>query len=153
MADKIGDDASLPSKRFKDMNDGTFAERVVASIVDKDGNDATAASGPHFLQACLATDNATLVKGTAGVLNSIYADNTANAKRYLKLYNKATAPSAADTPWMVIVLPAGAYVVLEPAGGFNFPLGIGYRIVTGAANNDNTAPVAGDVQQLVLGTV
>lgn len=98
-----------------------------------------------------ASDNAVNVKASAGYVHFIHAHNINAATRYLKLYDKATAPSSADTPVMRIPLPPNVPMNINldshPA---KFTLGIGFRIVTGIADSDNTA-VAANEQVLNLG--
>lgn len=94
-----------------------------------------------------ASTNATLVKASAGVLGHLSAFNTNAAARWLKLYNAASAPTAGSgTPAMRIMVPGGGGVVL-PIGpaGIRFTTGIGYTIVTGAADTDATAVAANEV--------
>ncbi len=72
-------------------------------------------------------------------------ENRAAAERFVKLYNKATAATSADTPVFTITLPAysgRAHVHLDPV---YFSAGISVRCTTGLADNDNTAPTANDV--------
>lgn len=55
-----------------------------------------------------ATTNATLVKATAGNIYSYVFSNNGGATAFVKLYNKATAPTVGtDTPLEVIPVPAG----------------------------------------------
>lgn len=92
-----------------------------------------------------ASNNATLAKASAGDVCNISGYNANAAVRYLKLYNKASAPSpASDTPFAVFALP--------PTATFNYQLsslyfstGIAYALVTGSADNDNTSVGAGDI--------
>lgn len=52
------------------------------------------------------TTNATSAKAGPGYLHHISGYNAAAAARYLKLYNKASAPTVGtDTPFMTIYLP------------------------------------------------
>jgi hypothetical protein len=96
-----------------------------------------------------ATNNAQVVKATPGNLYSIVAIGLTSTVRYLKFYNKATAPNAAaDTPVMTIPIPTntqGAGVALPFSMGVNFPLGIAVLIVAGIADTDNTPIAANDV--------
>lgn len=88
---------------------------------------------PYQLVAAAST-NATNVKATAGVVGYIVANNVNAAVRYLKLYNKATAPTiGTDTPVMTIALPAGTVTVVPvPVGGIVFNTGIGFGTTTEA---------------------
>ena len=93
-----------------------------------------------------ATDNATLVKGAQGQLMGIQACNTNAAARYLKIYNKATAPTVGtDTPALTITLPPSVPVNIEFSRGVNFGTGIGLGIVTGAADSSTTAVAANEI--------
>ena len=72
------------------------------------------------------------------------------AVRYLKLYNKATAPTVGtDTPIATIALqPNTTYALFDLVScmpGAYFTLGIGYGLTTGQADNDTGALTAGDV--------
>jgi hypothetical protein len=94
-----------------------------------------------------ATNNATVVKASAGKVCRVKAINTNAAKRYLKLYDKATAPVVGtDVPAHTIELPATSATDFDLGDvGDAFANGIGYGIVTGVGDTDNTAVGAGDV--------
>lgn len=86
-----------------------------------------------------------VVKASAGQVYGWVLCNNAGASRFVKLYNKATAPTEADTPVMTIELPAlstGQYAI--PVG-IAFAAGISVRATTGVADNDVGAPTANDV--------
>lgn len=86
--------------------------------------------------------NATVIKDSGGTLHSITATNVNAAVRYLKLYDKATAPSEADTPVAVYALPgAAAGTNLPnpiPTCGMSFANGIAFRTTTEATDAGNT---------------
>ena len=86
-----------------------------------------------------------IVKATGGTVCLITAHNVSAGVRYVKLYNKATAAVAADTPRLRFYLPAGGSLIVEIPNGIAFPAGIGVRCVTGVADNNNTAATANDV--------
>ena len=90
------------------------------------------------------SDNATIVKAAPGRIYSITGWNAA-AVTYLKLYNKATAPASTDTPLHTEYLAASQKFQLSFPRGLNFTAGIGYRLVTGVADNDATAVAAAAV--------
>jgi hypothetical protein len=101
---------------------------------------------PHK-RISLATNNATNLKTIAGVIGGIIAINLTSAVKYLKIYDKATAPTVGtDVPVMTIPIPAST-----DGAGFvwNVPIelgnGVSYAITGAAADNDNTAVAAGDV--------
>jgi hypothetical protein len=97
----------------------------------------------------LATTNANVVKSSGGNLYSIVAIGLTSTVRYLKLYNKATAPIVGtDVPVMTIPIPAnlqGAGIAIPFTIGVNFPLGISLAITATVADNGSTAVGAGDV--------
>jgi hypothetical protein len=91
------------------------------------------------------------VKASAGKVLTLTIANKNAAIRYFKLYDKATAPTSADTPKATIpVQPNSTISVLGDSIGASFPTGIGYRASTGVADNDNNDPTANDV--IIFGT-
>jgi hypothetical protein len=88
--------------------------------------------------------NATGVVVSAGAayLSHISAFNTTGATIYLKLYNKATAATSADTPSLVYPIAAGAENNPSSVIGFLFGTGLSIRCTTGVADADNTSPAA-----------
>lgn len=95
-----------------------------------------------------ATTNLTSVKATAGTLYNISASNTNAAARYLKLYNKASAPVlGTDVPVLTMVLPPGGTVDHDfGLIGHRFATGIALALTTGAADNDTGAVAAGEIK-------
>lgn len=94
-----------------------------------------------------ATTNLTSVDPGAHTVFSITAFNANAAVRYLKLYNKASAPVlASDRPIIVVPIPAVGMVHLPMFMGARFPLGIALALVTGAADTDATAVAANDIK-------
>jgi hypothetical protein len=92
---------------------------------------------------CAATNNATNSKGSAGILHDISASNINAAFRYLKIYDKATAPTiGTDTPKRVVPLPPNSSI--QQTVDLECTAGIGWGLVTGIANSDNTAPAANE---------
>ncbi|MGI8839750.1 MAG: hypothetical protein ACR2F8_03030 [Caulobacteraceae bacterium] len=110
---------------------------------------ATGALSMHKLIAA-ATTNATSVKSSAGRIYGGTVANVAASTRYLKLYNKASAPTVGtDTPVLTLPVPAGQTLSLStmlagPLGAY-FSTGIAYAITGAAADADTTAVSAGDV--------
>lgn len=99
----------------------------------------------------LATTNARSVKSSAGQVYGVVATNLSASVRYLKLYNKASAPTVGtDVPVMTIPIAAGAIVSLEiGAQGMRFNPGIACAITGGAADTDATVVAAGDVKTAI----
>lgn len=112
---------------------------------------ATIANGPafsvHRLVSAAASTNATSVKATAGRVLMIRGYNAKAAVCYLKLYNKASAPTVGtDIPFMTIPLKASDVFNIDFENfGLNFSTGIAYAITGAAADADTTALVAADV--------
>jgi hypothetical protein len=97
-----------------------------------------------------ATTNATSLKATAGILYAVTAMNTSAAIKYIRIYNKASAPTVGtDIPIMVIAVPATASKEVWFPVGIKFSTGIAYAITNAASATDATAVAAGDVQLLV----
>lgn len=91
-----------------------------------------------------ATTNATSVKASRGTVRTVQGRNAAAAPRYLKLYDKASAPTVGtDTPKKTIHLPAGADFIFDY--DIYFGNGIAYAFTTAAADADTGALTAGDV--------
>jgi len=107
---------------------------------------------PYFLNSAASTNGALIITGTSG-LHAFYATNTGASAAFVKLYNKATAPTVGtDVPEMIIPVPAavsGVPGAAELRPGFiayRFALGLGIAITGGAADNDTTAVAAGQVK-------
>lgn len=93
-----------------------------------------------------ATTNSTNVKGSVGQVYGWYLFNANAAVRYLKLYNKATAPTVGtDTPVMTIPIPAGAAANVEYANGIAFATGIGLALTTGVTDADTGAVALNEI--------
>lgn len=97
-----------------------------------------------------ATTNATSLKASAGQIYGIQVYNTNAAARYLKLYNKASAPTVGtDVPVKVITIPgntagAGSNVSFGDLG-VAFATGIAYALTTGAADSDTGAVALSEI--------
>jgi hypothetical protein len=71
--------------------------------------------------------------------------NSGAAAIFLKLYNKATAATSADTPVVSILVPAGQTVSESIPGGIRFSAGLSIRSVTTAPDNGNTGAASGEL--------
>jgi hypothetical protein len=90
-------------------------------------------------------DSALIKAGAVAMYGFALCNNVASA-RYVKFYNKATAPTSADTPAYRVALPASCPPAIASfPEGVTFPLGLGIRITTGAADSDTGACSANDV--------
>jgi hypothetical protein len=96
-----------------------------------------------------ASTNPVSVKAGAGQLYGIVATNINAAVRYLKLYNKASAPTVGtDVPVMTIALPgntAGAGLAIDFANGIAFATGIAAALTTGVGDSDTGAVAANEL--------
>lgn len=124
------------------------------NLIGDVGNQVRATTGGlstvSKLASAAATTNATSVKASAGRLYKIRGYNAAAAVRYLKIYNKASAPTVGtDVPVVTIALKAtDAFDVDFVNIGQFFATGIAYALTTGAADNDTGALTAADVTGL-----
>lgn len=93
----------------------------------------------HLISA--ASTNATSVKASVGVVNSITLSNNGATVAYVKLYDKASAPSVGtDTPVLTVLVPINGTVSVNSGyAGLRFPTGIAYAITGGMAVADVTA--------------
>ena len=93
-----------------------------------------------------ATTNATSAKASAGQVYGWAFTNTGASARYVKLYNKASAPTVGtDIPTHVIAIPAGQHVDTDISGGLPFATGIAFAVTGGYTDADTTAIGAGEV--------
>lgn len=133
----------------------TFAADDVGSVLytrvkrSFGGDGVVADNGTPFRRLSAASTNATSLKASAGTLYAVIATNINAAVRYLKFYNKATAPTVGtDTPVLTFAIPgntagAGFSINLDP--GVHFGTGIAYAITTGAADSDTAAVAANEI--------
>mgnify|MGYP001237831930 CR=1 FL=1 len=147
MADNFVTNAGSGGSTFaSDDVGGVHYSRVKKSV----GPDGVAQDGwtPARLISA-ATTNATSVKASAGEVGFIFAVNLNAAVRYLKLYNKASAPTVGtDVPIATLPIPAsttGAGFMLSIPDGVNFTTGIAYATTTGAADADTGAVAANEI--------
>lgn len=162
-------DANGTSKFMKTSGAGTDVDPHVSSVSlydrldptnDQVGLGATAANGAQLSTVLsAASNNATNLKNSAGTLYSLRVTNyNTSAARHLKLYNKASTPApATDTPFDVICVPAAVSSTQPsvvtwsgPAVGVAMGTGIGYAIVAGSGDTDNTSVGAGDVRASIV---
>jgi hypothetical protein len=101
----------------------------------------------HLVAA--ATNNATSLKGSAGQLYGASVYNNTTYPVYLKFCNKATActcgtNSGGDTILFTLAAQAGTQRELHTEEGIPFSTGIGYCVVKGITDTDNTSLAASD---------
>ena len=72
--------------------------------------------------------------------------NTSAGWRWLKIFNKVSAPVVGtDTPWFTVGVPPGQTVSVNCGVGLRPSTGLAYAITGNPADNDATAIAAGDV--------
>ena len=76
--------------------------------------------------------------------------NSAGTIRYVKIYNKATAATAADTPVFTIGIPTLQTVSFYPSGSIRLPLGMSLRCTTEPTDAGTTGATSGDVLAHIL---
>lgn len=122
----------------------------VASLAAGTAVSATVTALPngtaHTLTSA-ATTNATSIKATAGNVFEIAIDNMSAAPKFVKLYNKASAPTVGtDVPILTLEVAANSSRSLEFGNlGKRFATGIAMAITGAQAVADTTAVAAGDV--------
>jgi predicted anti-sigma-YlaC factor YlaD len=94
-----------------------------------------------------ASTNATSVKTSTGILGTVVLTNTASSFRYVKVFNKASAPTVGtDTPVIQFpVAPNSSLDVSTSMAGLRLTTGIAYAITGASALLDTTSVAAGDV--------
>lgn len=133
---------------------GTVTATVTAGTVNP-----VVPATPYFVNSAASTNGALILTGTSG-LQAFYATNEGASAAYVKLYNKATAPTVGtDVPEMTIPVPAAVGgvpgVAMLPIGfsGFRFALGLGIAITRNAVFSDTTAVGAGEVKVKLSRTI
>lgn len=107
--------------------------------------EGTKLSGSAISVTTAASTNASSQKATAGNLFELTLSNPTATATYVKLYNKATAPTVGtDTPVLTIPVAAGALVTLQfGPQGKRFTTGIAMAVTAAAAATDTAVAVAG----------
>ena len=92
------------------------------------------------------------MRGTWANVRGWYLFNNASSVRYVKFYDKATAPVVGtDTPRLTLPLPSGAAANVNLGDyGIEFTTGLGMGATTGVADSSTGAPSANDVVVNIL---
>jgi len=86
------------------------------------------------------------IKAAPGSLFGYYITNLSASVRFVKLYNKASAPVVGtDIPMATMAISAGATVNMRDAAGISFTIGIAVAATNLVADTDVTSPAANDV--------
>jgi hypothetical protein len=143
------------------VNSGTITTVTGVTTVAAVTNAGTPAvpATQYSVNSLNTTNGALILTGTSG-LQAFFASNIGATVAYVKLYNKATAPTVGtDVPLMVIPVPAAVgtvagFVELTPGfNGYRFPLGLGIAITGLMADSDTTAVAAGQIKVQLSRTV
>lgn len=103
-------------------------------------------TGTFTRRVSTADTNAGLLNGTGTAVGFIHAANTSASWRWLKLFNKATAPvPGTDTPALTLGIPPNGTLEFDPFQYPRFGTGLGIAITAGMADLDATAIGAGEV--------
>lgn len=102
----------------------------------------------HRLVSSAANTNATVVWAAPVTVHHIVGYNAKASAVFLKLYQLASnfaVPDENATPLMTIYLPSASAFALDFSDGLQIPVGLGYRLTTGSADNDTGAVASGDI--------
>jgi hypothetical protein len=140
------------------VSSGTLTGVTTIAAVTSAGTPLAPAT-PFILNSAAGTNGALILTGSSG-LQAFFATNIGAAVAFVKLYNKATAPTVGtDVPVMVIPVPAavggvpGSVEITPGFNGYRFALGLGIAITGAVADTDTTAVAAGQVKVILSRTV
>ena len=144
--------ATYTQSQIKIMGQGSYRGDLALPVVHLGSISATTTEGTLVTPSVgtlttAATTNATSLKTTAGTVYALTFTNTSASAVYLKLYNKATAPTVGtDVPLATIPIPATSFYTCELGRvGLRFATGIGYAITGAITTADTTAITAGSL--------
>jgi hypothetical protein len=132
---------------YFDESTGNIYEQVAAAWVlvgnvPQGGETEMPSLISHTVSA--ASDNAAIIKASAGVVTGWKVYNNSNYPVFVKLFDTPATPTPASTkPKQVIGVDAGDSDVSNSAG-FGYTTGIGIAIVKGIADFNDTAVAAND---------
>lgn len=96
----------------------------------------------HYLST--VSTNATLVYGARANVSAIMGFNTNATVYFLKIYDKATAPTCGtDTPVLTVPLPQNTGNGVQLGQGLQFANGVGFCITGAIADNDTSNAATG----------
>jgi hypothetical protein len=127
----------------------TYVDAAVRGVLNVNPSIGSANWGPTSMLSVVSTasTNATNIKASAAQVFTLVASNTSLEFKFLKIFNKASAPTlGTDTPVLNIAIPPNSSVdVGTNTFALRLVLGLSYAITGGSALLDNTAVGAGDV--------
>lgn len=135
----------------KIMGQGSFRADMALpvvhmGVVSANTFETTLVNPSIYTLTTAASTNAASVKSTAGTVYSITASNVTATAMYLKIYNKASAPTVGtDVPLITIPVPANSFVTFELGRvGTRFATGIATSVTGVITTADTTvAPALG----------
>jgi hypothetical protein len=133
---------------YYDQGTGNLYEQVFGAWVLVGnipvGGGSTEMPSLTYHKVSAGSNNAANIKAAAGTVTGWKIYNNSNYPIYVKLFDKATAPSpGSDTPKQTIGVDAGDSDLITSAG-YVYTTGIGIAIVKGIADADNTPVLASD---------
>jgi hypothetical protein len=131
------------------LNDTMAASAVYP--VDASGNQLVGvANATSRIASAAASTNPTSAKASAGQVFKAYGNNAKASVVYLKIYDKASAPTVGtDTPKITVPIAASSRFEIA-LDGFYLATGIAYGFTTDAADNGTTALLAADILGFTL---
>jgi hypothetical protein len=134
------------------LSTAKFRQSVLECLVDgfPVTLQASDASGYQLFHHALsaASTNATVVKSTPasiGLITVFHISGGGGGNKFVKIYNKATTPTASDVPLLTLVVRTNETVNIVPAIPLFFDQGLSYRMTANYADSDNTAVAAGEL--------
>jgi hypothetical protein len=128
---------------------GSDMKTLIALLALLAASPAFAQQARPFHLVAAATNNATLISAGSHTVFGAQLGGVGAAPAYLKIYDKATAPTCGtDIPVKILIIPAAATAALgggsnvSTAEGVLISLGLGICVTAGIADNDNTAVAA-----------
>ena len=149
-----GSDGGSNSLAYLPNSNGGSSNALAVAPTLFNGTTWDRARSPNLtsrLPSSAATTNATSSKASTAWLFSVSWYNTNAAARFLKIYNKASAPTVGtDTPFLTIALPQTAGNSITFQSPLYLSTGLAFALTVNASDADTTAVGAGDVVGLNL---
>lgn len=139
-------DTTLATMRTLDLSDRDYQLLMLFGAGNAAASAASlAAAGSNYrLLSAAASTNGASVKAAAGTVLGFSGFNANAAARYLKIYDKASAPTVGtDTPIVTEYLAPQAKFTIAIQRKFTH--GIAIAFTTGVADNDTGALTAADI--------
>jgi len=126
-------------KTLNDLN--TKLNEVITALTTNRTPLSTIGFTSYYKLLSLASTNANNIKSTPATIGFMTCSNSANGSRYLKLYNKASAPVVGtDVPTFTFEIPANGHRdFVFPAMGLNFTNGLSIAMTLGVSDANNGA--------------